>query len=80
MELVKKSNLPPNTIVKTRDEAVRKYMDGLSGNTAEQAVALTRLCDDMDHIGYMRGVAEGGAAAREGAVMAINTVFGARNG
>ena len=80
LTVAKRYCLVPNTVPKTRDEAVRKYLDGSAGTTAEQCVALTRLCEDMEHIGYQRGIIAGGIAAREGAALAIMAVVGVRNG
>jgi hypothetical protein len=39
----------------TRDEAIAAYVTAMSGNTAQQCVALIMLCDRMEHIGWMRG-------------------------
>jgi len=39
----------------TRDQAIAEYIDALGGNTGQQAAALLKLCDTMEHIGWMAG-------------------------
>lgn len=43
----------------TRAEAVREYADALTGTSAEQAVALERFCNELEHIGFLRGYEQG---------------------
>lgn len=58
----------------TRDQALSIYVESLAdANTGQQMAALVKLCDDMEHIGFMRGYSTGSNHTNK----CLDAVFGA---
>lgn len=47
--------------MKTRAQAVRDYLEatGIDATSAQQSVALELFCNDLEHIGFIRGFEQG---------------------
>ena len=72
--------MPDIRIPQTREEAESMYLDDLqNGSSARQAIAFKLFGDRMHHIGYLAGVRDGGAAARQGQREAFAAVFGGKD-